>query len=162
MLRVKVLPGARVPADGEVAEGRSYIDESMITGESRPVSKAPGQAVIGGTVNNSNILIIKVCPLLAVGQGPCSPEHIDGWVELGLQHGSMLIYHHARETHCCHAANIAPQHHFCRLSRASKLRSCFVVEAKESRQRQVAWCRLSLMSAPTNGSGLLRSSSAIS
>ncbi|KAK9806592.1 hypothetical protein WJX73_005689 [Symbiochloris irregularis] len=56
---LKVLPGARVPADGEVAEGRSYIDESMITGESRPISKSPGQPVIGGTVNNSNILIIK-------------------------------------------------------------------------------------------------------
>lgn len=49
-----------MPADGEVAEGRSYVDESMVTGESRPISKSPGQSVIGGTVNNSNVLIMKV------------------------------------------------------------------------------------------------------
>jgi len=45
-----VVPGARVPADGMVAEGRSHVDESMVTGESAPVTKRPGDAVIGGTV----------------------------------------------------------------------------------------------------------------
>ena len=55
-----MLPGARVPADGEVVEGRSHVDESLVTGESRPISKHVGQAVIGGTVNNSNVLIIRV------------------------------------------------------------------------------------------------------
>ncbi|WP_011583201.1 MULTISPECIES: heavy metal translocating P-type ATPase [Chelativorans] len=48
---VEVRPGERVPVDGEVIEGESYIDESMITGEPIPVAKAAGSQVVGGTVN---------------------------------------------------------------------------------------------------------------
>ncbi len=48
---VLVRPGASVPADGEVEQGESALDESMITGESEPVGKQPGDEVIGGTVN---------------------------------------------------------------------------------------------------------------
>jgi Cu2+-exporting ATPase len=48
---VLVRPGGSVPADGEVVEGSTSINEAMITGESKPVDKAPGDAVIGGTVN---------------------------------------------------------------------------------------------------------------
>jgi Cu+-exporting ATPase len=48
---VKVTPGARVPVDGEIDDGRSHIDESMITGEPVPGAKGPGDAVVGGTVN---------------------------------------------------------------------------------------------------------------
>lgn len=48
---VKVTSGSRVPVDGEVAEGRSHVDESMVTGEPVPGSKGPGDAVVGGTVN---------------------------------------------------------------------------------------------------------------
>ncbi|MDO8846814.1 MAG: heavy metal translocating P-type ATPase [Coriobacteriia bacterium] len=55
-----VRPGARVPADGEVAEGESTLDESMITGESRPASKAAGDAVIAGTVNGAGSLRVRV------------------------------------------------------------------------------------------------------
>jgi len=47
-----VRPGASVPADGEVEEGESDLNEAMITGESKPVSKEPGDSVIGGTVNS--------------------------------------------------------------------------------------------------------------
>ncbi len=57
---VLVRPGARVPADGEVAEGESAVDESMITGESRLVSKAPGDPVIAGTVNGAGALRVRV------------------------------------------------------------------------------------------------------
>ncbi|WP_426240502.1 heavy metal translocating P-type ATPase [Pararhizobium sp. DWP1-1-3] len=48
---VEVRPGERLPVDGEVVEGASYVDESMITGEPIPVSKSMGSAVVGGTVN---------------------------------------------------------------------------------------------------------------
>jgi Cu2+-exporting ATPase len=57
---VLVRPGARVPADGEVADGESAANESMITGESRPVPKAVGDQVIAGTVNGEGSLRLKV------------------------------------------------------------------------------------------------------
>jgi len=55
-----VRPGASVPADGQVVEGESAIDESMITGESRPVDKDPGSEVIAGTVNQDGSLRVEV------------------------------------------------------------------------------------------------------
>jgi len=57
---VLVRPGTSVPADGEVVEGESSVDESMITGESRPVDKAPGVEVVAGTVNQDGSLRIKI------------------------------------------------------------------------------------------------------
>ncbi len=57
---VLVRPGARIPADGTVVEGQSDVNESMMTGESRPVDKAPGAEVIGGTVNGSGSMRIRV------------------------------------------------------------------------------------------------------
>jgi P-type Cu2+ transporter len=57
---VLVRPGARVPADGEVIEGESHVNEAMLTGESRPVGKAPGDEVIAGTVNEEGALRVKV------------------------------------------------------------------------------------------------------
>jgi Cu2+-exporting ATPase len=57
---VLVRPGASVPADGEVVEGESSVDESMITGESRPVDKDPGAEVIAGTVNQDGSLRVRV------------------------------------------------------------------------------------------------------
>ena len=56
---VKVLPGERVTCDGEVTAGRSYVDESMVTGESRPVVKEAGALVIAGTINQNGPLTIK-------------------------------------------------------------------------------------------------------
>ncbi len=58
--RVLVRPGAAVPADGQVIEGESEADESMITGESRPVAKAFGSKVIAGTINGSGSLRLSV------------------------------------------------------------------------------------------------------
>ena len=57
---VLVRPGARIPADGVVRKGGSDINESMITGESRPVSKRPGDNVIAGTVNGGGSLRVEV------------------------------------------------------------------------------------------------------
>ena len=57
---VLVRPGAKIPADGEVAEGESSVNEAMITGESRPVSKSPGLQVIAGTVNGEGSLRVRV------------------------------------------------------------------------------------------------------
>lgn len=54
--RLLLRPGEKVPVDGQVTEGESAIDESMVTGESLPVSKKPGDEVIGGTVNGTGSL----------------------------------------------------------------------------------------------------------
>ena len=58
--RVLIRPGESVPADGEIVEGQSDLDESMITGESKPVSKEPGDTVIGGTINGDGSLRVKI------------------------------------------------------------------------------------------------------
>ncbi|MBX9582151.1 MAG: copper-translocating P-type ATPase [Gemmataceae bacterium] len=57
--RLRVRPGEKVPADGTVAEGRSSVDESMISGEPIPVEKEPGAKVIGGTVNGTGGLLVR-------------------------------------------------------------------------------------------------------
>lgn len=56
---VRVRPGDKIPVDGTVTEGRSSVDESMVTGESLPVSKEEGDAVVGGTVNASGSLLVR-------------------------------------------------------------------------------------------------------
>jgi P-type Cu2+ transporter len=61
---VLIRPGARIPADAEVIEGTAEVDESMITGESRPVPKGPGAKVIAGTVGTGGSLRVSV---IAVG-----------------------------------------------------------------------------------------------
>lgn len=56
---IKVIPGAKVASDGFVIWGQSHVNESMITGEARPVAKRKGDSVIGGTVNENGVLHIK-------------------------------------------------------------------------------------------------------
>lgn len=56
---VEIRPGERVPVDGEVVEGHSYIDEAMITGEPIPVEKTLGHPVVGGTINQNGTLNIR-------------------------------------------------------------------------------------------------------
>src|SRR6516164_1170088 len=62
---VRVRPGERIPVDGAVISGHSGVDQSLVTGESLPVAKAEGDAVIGGSINGTGTLLIKVT---AVGE----------------------------------------------------------------------------------------------
>ena len=63
---VRVRPGEKVPVDGVVVDGASAVDESMLTGESVPVDKAPGDSVVGATVNRQGMLTVRAT---AVGAG---------------------------------------------------------------------------------------------
>ena len=56
---VRVRPGEKIPVDGEITEGSSHVDESMLTGEPVPVSKKVGDEVVGGSVNKSGSFLIK-------------------------------------------------------------------------------------------------------
>jgi Cu+-exporting ATPase len=94
--RLRVRPGEKVPVDGVVVEGRSAVDESMVTGESMPVTKEAGAQVIGGTMNQSGALIItaeqvgrdtmlsRIVQLVAVAQRSRAPiqrlaDQVAGW-----------------------------------------------------------------------------------
>ncbi|WP_428409471.1 copper-transporting P-type ATPase [Hyphococcus sp.] len=57
--RLRVRPGEKVPVDGKVVEGKSAVDESMITGEPMPVEKAPGGSVTGGTINGAGGFVME-------------------------------------------------------------------------------------------------------
>ena len=57
--RLRVRPGERVPVDGVVLEGRSAVDESMVTGEPIPAEKEPGERVTGGTINGTGTLVMR-------------------------------------------------------------------------------------------------------
>ncbi len=57
--RLRVRPGEKIPVDGVVLEGRSSVDESMVTGEPIPVEKGPGDPVIGSTVNGTGSLVVR-------------------------------------------------------------------------------------------------------
>jgi Cu+-exporting ATPase len=57
--RLRVRPGEKIPVDGVVTEGQSFVDESMVTGEPMPVTKAEGARVVGGTVNESGGLVLR-------------------------------------------------------------------------------------------------------
>ncbi|MFC6764536.1 heavy metal translocating P-type ATPase [Natrinema soli] len=57
--RMKVRPGEQIPTDGVVVDGRSAVDESMVTGESVPVEKSEGDDVVGSTINENGVLIVE-------------------------------------------------------------------------------------------------------
>src|ERR1700693_4039654 len=57
--KLRVRPGEKVPVDGELIEGRSALDESLVTGESMPVTKQPGAKAIGGTLNQTGTFVMR-------------------------------------------------------------------------------------------------------
>ena len=65
--RLRTWPGERVPVDGEVIEGRSAVDESMLTGEAMPVDKGPGDPLTGGTLNGHGSLVLRASRVGADG-----------------------------------------------------------------------------------------------
>jgi Cu+-exporting ATPase len=94
--RIRVRPGEKVPVDGEVLEGRSTIDESMVTGESMPVTKEAGANVIAGTINRSgsfvfraervgrDTLLARIVQMVAQAQRSRAPiqrlaDQVSGW-----------------------------------------------------------------------------------
>lgn len=58
--KIRVKPGEKIPADGQIEEGTSSVNEAMLTGESNPVEKGPGDEVIGGAINGEGSLTIQV------------------------------------------------------------------------------------------------------
>jgi heavy metal translocating P-type ATPase len=93
---LRVRPGEKVPVDGTVLEGRSAVDESMVTGESMPVTKAEGARLIGGTINRSGGLVMqateigrdtmlsRIVQLVAAAQRSRAPiqrlaDQVSGW-----------------------------------------------------------------------------------
>jgi Cu+-exporting ATPase len=93
---LRVRPGERIPVDGDVTEGRSAVDESMVTGESMPVTKEPGAKVIAGSINKSgsfvmhatkvgrDTLLAQIVQMVATAQRSRAPiqrlaDQVSGW-----------------------------------------------------------------------------------
>jgi Cu+-exporting ATPase len=107
--RLRVRPGEKVPVDGEVLEGHSSIDESMLTGEPIPVEKAAGTKVIGATINGTGSLIIRaekvgadtvlsqIVQLVAQAQRSRAPmqrmaDHVAYWFVLAVLGAAVLTF----------------------------------------------------------------------
>ncbi|MGY6630914.1 MAG: heavy metal translocating P-type ATPase [Wenzhouxiangella sp.] len=61
--QLRIRPGESIPVDGQIVDGHSHIDESMLTGEPEPVSRGPGDRVVGGTTNQNGALVIEATDL---------------------------------------------------------------------------------------------------
>ncbi|MCR6686989.1 heavy metal translocating P-type ATPase [Pseudoxanthomonas sp.] len=107
--RLRVRPGEKVPVDGEVLEGRSHVDESMLTGEPMPVAKAAGDAVVGATLNGNGALVVRatrvgeqtvlarIVQLVAQAQRSRAPmqrlaDRVAQWFVLGVMAVAVLTF----------------------------------------------------------------------
>lgn len=106
---VQVRPGEKIPVDGEVTEGSSTIDESMVTGEPIPVTKTPGDEVIGATINKAgsfrfratkvgkDTLLAQIVRLVRDAQGSKAPiqklaDQVTGWFVPGVIAIALLTF----------------------------------------------------------------------
>jgi Cu+-exporting ATPase len=107
--RLRIRPGERIPVDGVVLEGRSYVDESMITGEPVPVEKGPGASVTGGTINANGsftfeasrvgaaTLLAQIIRLVEAAQGAKLPiqtlvDRVTGWFVPAVMAAALLTF----------------------------------------------------------------------
>lgn len=94
--RLRVRPGEKIPVDGELVEGRAAIDESMVTGESMPVTKQPGDKVVGASINRTGAFVMRadrvgadtllsqIVQMVALAQRSRAPiqrlaDNVSGW-----------------------------------------------------------------------------------
>lgn len=107
--KIRVRPGEKVPVDGEVLEGRSSVDESMLTGEAIPVEKGPGDKVTGGTVNatggfvfraervGADTMLSQIVRMVSEAQGTRAPiqrlaDRVSGWFVPAVILASVLTF----------------------------------------------------------------------
>ena len=119
--RLRVRPGDRVPVDGEVIDGGSAVDESMVTGESLPVEKRPGDKVIGGTLNGrggfvmraekvgSETMLARIVQMVAEAQRSRAPiqrlaDRVAGWFVPGV----IAVLDHAHRPHISSRSAMPP------------------------------------------------------
>jgi Cu+-exporting ATPase len=107
--RLRVRPGEKIPVDGEVLEGRSHVDESMVTGESMPVLKEAGAQVVGGAINQTgaflmradrigrDTLLSRIVQMVAEAQRSRAPiqrlaDKVSGWFVPAVIAAAMLAF----------------------------------------------------------------------
>lgn len=90
----QVVAGGKIPADGRVVDGRSHVDESMVTGKSKPSAKNGGDTVISGTVNSPLIVQVLRMVIVKLIAGPPHESHLQLLVQIRLWDGGPIL-------HCC-------------------------------------------------------------
>jgi P-type E1-E2 ATPase len=87
-----VRPGEKVPVDGTVVEGTSSVDESLVTGEPMPVTKKPGDALIGATLNTSGSMVMKAEQSSRARRASGDPsKKINGYIDAVVVHVTVVL-----------------------------------------------------------------------